>query len=146
AALRINHRFIQPQARRQLPAVPESEAGIVLPRADIDPSSETLADWPKAASLVPLTAGPTEVAFGDVHLAWNEHGLVLATISMDYFDPELLGQIRSFPRSEAFRIALGIDAGGGPRRIELRVVPQSVVRTSQNESKLSFAVKTCWYA
>ena len=85
-----------------------------------------LADWPKAASLVPMIASSSEVPFGDVHLAWDDLGLFLATIAMDYYAPELLGPLAEFPRSEAFRIALGVEAGGGPRRIELRVVPHRV--------------------
>jgi hypothetical protein len=65
---------------------------------------------------------------------------------MDYFDPDLLGEIGGpFPRSEAFRILLGIDAGGGPRRIEFRIVPRAVERTAKKETKLGFAVETCWY-
>jgi hypothetical protein len=99
------------------------------------------------ASLVPMKAGPSEVPFGDVHLAWDERGLFLATISMDYYAPELLDVPRQFPRSEAFRIALGVDAGGGPRRIEIRVVPQEVVHTGAQETKLSFAAQMCrWQA
>jgi hypothetical protein len=143
-ALRTSNELADSVARRAA-TPPDSETGIVLPRADIDPTKETLADWPKSASLVALTPAPSESAFGDVHLAWNEQGLFLATISMDYFDPELLGEIAGFPRSEAFRVSLGIEEGGGPRQIELRVVPKTVVHTSKRETKLSFAVETCWY-
>jgi hypothetical protein len=128
------------------PAPPDAEGEIVLPRAAIDPVSESLAEWPKAASLVPMTPAPAEAVFGDLHLAWNERGLFLATIAMDYYDPELLGNIAPFPRSEAFRIALGVDAGGGPRRIELRVIPSGLEQLSRREERLSFAVQTCWYA
>ena len=120
--------------------------GRVLPRADIEPTEESLADWPKAASLIALTPKPGEVDFGDLYLTWDRSGLDLATISMDYYDPDLLGRITPFPRSEAFRIALGIDAGGGARRIELRVVPTKVVRTATDEEKLTFAVRACRYA
>jgi hypothetical protein len=123
----------------------DSEIQTVLPLADINPVTESLVDWPKAASRLGLTPAPSEVAFGDVYLAWNEKGLLLATISMDYYDPDLLGQVMTFPRSEAFRIALGVDAGGGPHRIEFRVVPTQVVHTSNKETKLSFAVETCRY-
>ena len=122
-----------------------SQIQTVLPRADIDPVTESLVGWPKAVSLLKLTPAPSEVAFGDVYLAWNEKGLLLATISMDYYDPDLLGPVTAFPRSEAFRIALGVDAGGGPHRIELRVVPTQVVHTSNKETRLSFAVETCRY-
>lgn len=116
-----------------------------VPRADIDPATESLAEWPKTASLVAMTPSLGEVDFGNVFLVWNERGLFLATIAMDYYDPSLLGILKPFPRSEAFRIALGVDAGGGPHRIELRVVPVSAVKTSENEEKLSFAVEVCRY-
>jgi hypothetical protein len=96
---------------------------------------------------LPMQAAPSEVPFGDVHLAWDERGLFLATISMDYYAPELLGTPAQFPRSEAFRIAVGVDAGGGPRRVEIRVVPTDVQHTGQQETKLSFAAQVCrWQA
>jgi hypothetical protein len=120
-------------------------AGRVLPRAAIDPREESLADWPKAASLIAMTPAPGETDFGDVYLTWDARGINLATIAMDYYDPDLLGTIAPFPRSEAFRIALGVDAGKGPRRIELRVVPTGVVHTAADEEKLTFGVEACWY-
>jgi hypothetical protein len=116
----------------------------VLAFAKIDPAEESLADWPKNASLIAMKPAPGEVDFGDVFVTWDNAGLNLATIAMDYFDPELLGTIVPFPRSEAFRIALGIDAGDRTAHIELRVVPTSVVRAG-DEEKLTFAVETCWY-
>jgi len=117
----------------------------VLPRADVDPDKQGLVKWPKAASRLHLKAAPSEVPFGDVHVAWNDQGLLLATIAMDYYDPELLGEIDPFPRSEAFRIALGIDGGSGARRIELRVVPEAVVRYANKEMRLKFKVEICRY-
>ncbi len=143
--LRASNRLARSRVVRNIASAPAVKGELVLPRADISPTSETLADWPKSASLVPMIAAPSEVPFGDVHLAWNEQGLFLATISMDYYDPGLLGRVSPFPRSEAFRIALGVDAGGGPRRIELRVVPEDAVQTSEKETRLSFAAQACWY-
>ena len=142
-ALRDSNRLARQPVSRHGAATPAGRSEPVLPRADIDVDSETLADWPKAASLLPMQAAPSEVPFGDVHLAWDERGLFLATISMDYYAPELLGAPAQFPRSEAFRIALGVDAGGGPRRVEIRVVPTDVQHTGQQETKLSFAVQVC---
>jgi len=115
----------------------------VLPRADVDPNDQGLVDWPKAASRLDLKAAKSEVPFGDVHVAWNDQGLLLATIAMDYYDPELLGELDPFPRSEAFRIALGLDAGSGARSIELRVVPEAVVRYANKETRLNFRVEIC---
>lgn len=145
-ALRASNRLARWRVVRDIAAGPPENGELVLPRADIQPTTETLADWPKSASLVPMIPAPSEAAFGDVHIAWNDRGLFLATIAMDYYDPELLGPVQNLPRSEAFRVALGVDAGGGPRRIELRVVPQEAVQTSEKETKLSFAAQACWYA
>ena len=49
--------------------------------------------------------------------------LYLATISMDYCDPELLAFDDTFPLEEAFRLEWGVDAGGGPQRFALYIVP-----------------------
>jgi hypothetical protein len=144
-ALRASNRLARSRAVREIAAAPRENGELVLPWANIDAAAETLAQWPKSASLVPLRAAPSEVAFGDVHVAWNDRGLFLATIAMDYYDPALLGPVQGFPRSEAFRIALGVDAGGGPRRIEFRIVPREVAQTSEKETKLSFAAQACWY-
>ena len=93
-----------------------------------------------------MTASPGEVPFGDVHLAWNEDGLFLATIAMDYYAPELLGPLAEFPRSEAFRIALGIEAGGrtAPHRAARRAAPSRPNHPRQ-KPKLSFDAQICWY-
>jgi hypothetical protein len=144
-ALAASNRWAQSRIGRAV-AAPAAGAGNILPRAVIDPTEESLADWPKTASLIAMNPAPGEVDFGDVYLTWDQRGLNLATISMDYFDPELLGTISPLPRSEAFRIAIGVDAGGGPRRIELRVVPTSVVHTAEDEEKLTFAAEPCWYS
>ncbi len=148
-ALSASNRLARWGMARAIAPEPGDARNLVLPRADIAPMTQTLADWPKAASLVPMIASPGEVPFGDVHLAWNEDGLFLATIAMDYYAPELLGPVTPFPRSEAFRIALGVDAGpgagGGPRRIELRVIPNQVATSPGDASKLSFDAQICWY-
>jgi hypothetical protein len=147
AALSDSNRLAQHSVSRHEAPPPVGRNEPVLPRAEIDVESETLADWPKSASLLPMRAAPSEVPFGDVHLAWDERGLFLATISMDYYAPELLGALAQFPRSEAFRIALGVDGGGGPRKVEIRVIPTDVQHTGQQETKLSFAAQVCrWQA
>ena len=148
-ALRASNRLARGGMARSLAPEPGKDRDLVLPYASLVPTTQTLADWPKAASLVPMTASAGGVPFGDVHLAWNEDGLFLATIAMDYYAPELLGKLPDFPRSEAFRIALGVDAGpeavGGPRRIELRVMPRRAVKSLGGETKLSFDVQICQY-
>jgi hypothetical protein len=118
-------------------------APMALPYAEINIGDDSLAEWPKPDSLVKLRAAPGEARFGDLHLAWSEHGLFLAIIAMDYYDPSLLAFAGEFPRNEAFRVGLGVDAGGGPARIELRVVPGAVARSQRDEMKLSFSIEIC---
>ena len=73
---------------------------------------------------------PPEVAFGDFYLAWNPAGLHLAMIGMDYYDPNLLAYDEEFPLEEAFRIDWGVDAGAGPRRFALYIIPPRVFSAS----------------
>jgi hypothetical protein len=152
-ALRPSNRLARWGMARPLAPTPDTDRELVLPWTDVEPATQTLADWPKAASLVPLTAAAGEAPFGDVHLAWNEYGLFLATIAMDYYAPELLGPLTEFPRSEAFRITLGVEAGNRagagigdePRRVELRVVPRLPEASPGDAAKLSFGVQVCEY-
>jgi hypothetical protein len=98
-----------------------------LPYAVIDAGDRSLKDWPKPESLLlPMTASPGEVVFGDVYVTWSERGLALALIGMDYYDPDLITFDGTFPRSEAFQVRIGFDleAGAGPRRFLVSFVPQ----------------------
>ena len=45
---------------------------------------------------------------------------------MDYYDPELLAYGDTFPLEEAFRLEWGVDAGAGPQRFALYVIPPKV--------------------
>ena len=95
-----------------------------IPQAAIDLRDHSLRDWPKERAFVPgLTAPFPEAVFGDVYLAWDHAGLYLATISMDYSNPELLAFDDTFPLEEAFRLEWGINAGGGVQRFALYIVP-----------------------
>jgi hypothetical protein len=95
-----------------------------VPHAAVDAQDRSLAEWPKeAALLAPLVAPEAEIAFGDLYVAWDHHGLHLAAIAMDYYDPDLLAYEEEFPLGEAFRIDWGVDAGAGPQRFALYVIP-----------------------
>jgi hypothetical protein len=48
----------------------------------------------------------------------------LAFVGMDYYDPSLLKYEGAFPRSEAFRLWIGVDVGTGPRRFVLNLIPR----------------------
>jgi hypothetical protein len=95
-----------------------------IPEADIDAGEADLAQWPKEQALVRgLKASVPDAVFGDLFLAWSTQGLHLATISLDYYDRQLLAYADDFPLEDAFRIDLGVDAGAGPRKFAVFVVP-----------------------
>jgi hypothetical protein len=114
---------------------------IEIPEADIDAGSLSLVQWPKDHALVKgLSAPSPEVAFGDLFLAWSPQGLHLATISMDHYDAHLLAYDGEFPRGEAFRIDLGVDAGAGARRFAFFVIPPKVFR---RKSGMTMRIEVC---
>ena len=116
-------------ANRALPALhaaarPFVDPSFGVPAATIDPAHRSLVDFPKPASLLPpLKAARGDVPFGEAYLAWSERGIALAHIGQDYYDPDLLAYDGAFPLSEAYRLELGLDAGAGPRRFTIYVVP-----------------------
>ena len=95
-----------------------------IPHAAIDARDRSLAEWPKDQALIaPLMAAAPEIAFGDFYVAWDTSGLHLAAIAMDYYDSDLLAYDGEFPFGEAFRIDWGVDAGAGPQRFALYIIP-----------------------
>ncbi len=111
------HAVAKPQAR-------PADAPFVLPHAAVEMHDNSLSDWPKPASLLPaLTPSPDAANFGEVYLSWSDKGLALATIGQDHFDIDLLAYDGAFPLGEAYRLELGVDTGGGPRRLTLFFVP-----------------------
>ena len=113
---------------------------VTLPYAEPDPADNSLADWPLDAAILPLQAAPSEVVFGDLYVVWGSRGLSLATIAMDYYDLELLAYDGEFPRSEAFRIELGLDAGTGAQRFALLVIPE---RPASGAERSNFQIELC---
>jgi hypothetical protein len=117
------------RVNRELPAIhasarPAETRTPAIPHASIDVDDRSLAEWPKDRALVGgLVAGGDDVPFADVLLAWDERGVALAVVGMDYHAPELLPHGVELPRSECFRVEWGIDAGRGARRFALRFVP-----------------------
>jgi hypothetical protein len=95
-----------------------------IPRAAIDTRDGHLGDWPKPQALQPPLVAPTpEIAFGESYLAWDERGLHMAFIGMDYQEPDLLACDGEYPLGEAFRVDWGVDAGHGPRSFSVYVIP-----------------------
>jgi hypothetical protein len=122
ALARVNSQLV---ALQRMAAPPATVMTARLPYARIDPTDRTLTDWPKPESLLlPMTASPGEVVFGDVYVTWSERGLAFALIGMDYYDPGLLAYDGDFPRTEAFRLRIGVDVGAGPRRFVLNLIPR----------------------
>ena len=105
--------------------LPPADATASLPYARVDATDRTLRAWPKPASLIlPMTAAPGEIAFGDVYATWSERGLAFALVGMDYYDAEMLAYEGEFPRLEAFQLRIGVDARKGPRRFVVSFIPQ----------------------
>ncbi|MBM3570823.1 MAG: hypothetical protein FJX52_00465 [Alphaproteobacteria bacterium] len=112
-----------------------------IPKASIIVGDKSLDDWPKPKALVPgVAANAGEIPFGEFYLAWDERGLSLALIAMDYYDPMILAIGDSFPLEEAFRVDLGIDAGSGPARFALFVIPP---RVFPKKGAPAFAARLC---
>lgn len=106
-----------------------SAADYRIPRARIDAGDGSLAEWPKPDALVPgMVATPGEVPFADFLLAWDPQHFHLGLVAMEYYDPLLLPDHEEFPRGEAFRVDLGIDAGAGPVQFAAFVIPPREVR------------------
>jgi hypothetical protein len=142
AALTAANRSLAEIHQSASPRAPaKATAPIQIPEADIDAGSIALARWPKDQALVKgLLAPAPEVVFGDLFLAWSPQGLHLATISMDHYDAHLLAYDGAFPRSEAFRIDLGVDAGAGARRFAFFAIPPQVFR---RKSGLTMRIEVC---
>jgi hypothetical protein len=105
-------------------AAPAAVPLAAIPYARIDAGDRSLAEWPKERALVTGMAAPApEIVFGDVYLAWDGYALFLATISMDYWAPDLMPSGKDVPLEECFHVDLGIDAGAGPQRFALYIVP-----------------------
>jgi len=124
------------------PRTPLKEATrIQIPEATIDAASISFAQWPKDQALVKgLSAPSPEVPFGDLLLAWSPQGLHVATISMDHYDAHLLEYVGEFPRSDAFRIDFGVDAGAGAHRFAFFVIPPKVLR---QKSGMAMRIEVC---
>jgi hypothetical protein len=137
-------------ANRSLPGLHQSASPrtrvkeatrIQIPEADIDAASISLAQWPKDEALVKGFSAPSpEVVFGDFFLAWSPLGLHVATISMDHYDAHLLEYEGEFPRSEAFRIDFGVDAGAGARRFTFFVIPP---KGFHRKSGMTMRIEVC---
>lgn len=102
----------------------QTSSVLSIPKAQIDPTDKSLADWPKEYALLPAPRTPDqEVPFGEFYMSWSSAGLNLALIAMDYYDLDLLDYEGDFPLQEAFRVDWGLDCGGGPKQYTLYMIP-----------------------
>lgn len=106
-----------------------------LPKADIDPLDRCLSDWPKERTIIEgLVPSEGEIPFADIYVAWNEKALHLGLIAMEYQDSNLLAYEGDFPLSEAFKVLIGVDGGGGAKTFTLYVIPASKYEDTKGDT------------
>jgi hypothetical protein len=91
----------------------------------IDVNDGSLADWDKDKTLLrEFAAPPPHVPFADLYLTWNVSGLYLATIGMDYVNPEDLAYDGEFPLSETYQVHLLVSVRERAYRYAIHFIPQ----------------------
>lgn len=116
------------QASRSGPR-PEDAPVVIIPRASrmIDVTDGALTDWDKERSLMRgFTAEPPYVPFADIYLAWRPNGLYLATIGMDYMNPEDVSYEGTFPLSETYQLHLLVFVGGRAYHFAVHFIPHEL--------------------
>jgi hypothetical protein len=110
---------------------PQPHTGCVtIPRAagPLDLSDRSLGDWDKERTLMPgFAAAPPYVPFADLYLSWRPDGLYLATIGMDYVNPEDVFHRDTFPLSETYQLHLLALMEGRRRHFVIHLVPEEAV-------------------
>jgi hypothetical protein len=102
---------------------------VTVPRASrmIDVTDASLTDWDKDETLMrEFAAEPPYVPFADIYLTWNPNGLYLATIGMDYMNPEDVFYEDSFPLSETYQLHLLVFIRGRAYHFAVHFLPQEV--------------------
>ena len=84
-----------------------------------------LADWDKEKTLLRgFAAPPPHVPFADLYFTWNVNGLYLATIGMDYVNPEDLAYDGEFPLSETYQVHLLVFIRERTHHYAVHFIPQ----------------------
>jgi hypothetical protein len=104
---------------------------VTIPRAArmIDVADASLTDWDKDGTLMRgFAAEPPHVPFADIYLTWHSNGLYLATIGMDYMNPEdvFYEDKDGFPLSETYRLHLLVFVEGRAYHFAVHFLPQEV--------------------
>jgi hypothetical protein len=109
---------------------PQDAPLIVIPKASgvIDVTDASLTDWDKDRTLMPgVAAEPLHVPFADIYLTWDPNGLYLATIGMDYSNPEDVFYKDTFPLSETYQLHLLIFIGERAYHFAVHFMPEEVI-------------------
>ena len=94
----------------------------------IDMTDASLTDWDKESTLMPgFAAEPPYVPFADIYLTWDADGLYLATIGMDYSNPEDVFYEHTFPLSETYQLHLLVFIEGRNYHFAVHSVPEEVI-------------------
>jgi hypothetical protein len=102
---------------------------VIIPKASglIDVTDASLTDWDKEKTLMPGFCGePPTVPFSDIYLSWDPNGLYLATIGMDYSNPEDLFYEDAFPLSETYQLHLLVCIAGRACHLAVHFFPEEV--------------------
>jgi hypothetical protein len=99
---------------------------ITIPAASrrIDVTDRSLTDWDKDKTLMRgFAAEPPYVPFADIYLTWEPNGLYLATIGMDYINPEDVFYEDTFPLSETYQLHLLVLIRSRPYHFGVHFMP-----------------------
>jgi hypothetical protein len=116
------------QANISRPALQDGPV-VFIPRAigRIDVTDASLTDWDKDRALMPgFAAEPPGVPFADVYLTWRPNGLYLATIGMDYMNPEDMFYEDTFPLSETYQLHLLVLMGDQAHHLAVHFLPDEI--------------------
>jgi hypothetical protein len=102
---------------------------VIIPKVSgiIDVTDASLTDWDKDKTLMPgFAAQSPYVPFADVYLTWDPNGLYLATVGMDYANPEDVFYEDTFPLSETYQLHLLVFIGGRACHLAVHFLPEEV--------------------
>jgi hypothetical protein len=108
---------------------PQDAPLIVIAKASgvIDVTDASLTDWDKDRTLMTgFATEPLHVPFADIYLTWDPKGLYLATIGMDYMNPEDVSYEGIFPLSETYQLHLLVLLEGQAYHFAVHFVPHEL--------------------
>jgi hypothetical protein len=112
------------------PPRPQDAPSIVIPKTSgvIDVTDASLTDWDKDRTLMPgFAAEPLHVPFADIYLTWDPNGLYLATIGMDYMNPEDVFYEDTLPLSETYQLHVLVFVQRRAYHFAVHFMPEEVI-------------------